>query len=243
MFLMIKWFIILLLSTDCMAKEPLRVVVLDTGLNIEDPRFNSLLCKDTQAIDFTNESINDFDGHGTHVAGIIKENAKNSKYCFTIIKYFSNNKVRTKRALTNALMWIHWVKPALVNFSSGGPNWNDDEFRLIKTTPETKFIVAVGNDGNNLDDECNYYPACYPLKNIYKVGSLNKNGKKTSTTNFGKTVKYWEIGENVKSTLPNGEEGYMSGTSMAAAVKTGKMIYDETRVSCTFNSNSSNCEE
>lgn len=240
---MIKWFILLLLSNAALAKEPLRVVILDTGLDIEDVRFNKLLCKDYQGLDFTNEGLEDVEDHGTHVTGIIKKYAKDSNYCLTIIKYYAKGSKTTRKALIQALTWIHWIKPAYVNFSSGGRDWYDEEFKLIKETPETKFIVAVGNDTTNLDKVCDYYPACYPLKNIYRVGSLNRDGTKARSSNFGSIVNFWQIGEHVLSTVPNDREDYMSGTSMATAVQTGKMIYEETHNSYAFNPKSKSCEE
>jgi hypothetical protein len=40
-------------------------------------------------------------------------------------------------------------------------------------------------------------------------------------------VTDWEEGAHIKSTLPNGIEGYMTGTSMACAIETGKTIYEK----------------
>jgi subtilisin family serine protease len=205
-----------------------RVVIIDTGLDVEDPRFKDILCKDVQALDFTGEGVVDKIGHGTHVAGIIKEYAKDSNYCLTIIKYYTEEN-SGKQNLSNvieALKWVHLTKPKIVNFSGGGETWDNDEYEYIKNTPETTFILAAGNKRHNLDEDCDYYPACNRLKNIIRVGSLQEDGKRAYTSNFGKIVTAWEIGTNVKSTLPDGRTGFKSGTSQATAKITGKFIYE-----------------
>lgn len=233
----------MLLSTSCLAKD--RVVILDTGLNLEDTRFKSLLCEDVPGVDFTGEGIEDVHGHGTHVTGIIKQFAKDSAYCITIIKYYkrTTTEAEQRKTLFSAYKTISSLKPTWVNFSGGGPSWNDDEYTVIKNNPKTIFIVAVGNDNVNLDEKCNYYPACYKLPNIIRVGSLAKTGAVSDSTNFGTIVDTYEIGENVLSTLPDGRTGYMSGTSMSTATKTGKIIYEKSHPSCPFNSNSPGCDK
>jgi subtilisin family serine protease len=219
-----KWFLLLTLITSICygdsTNSPKRLIILDTGLNLEDPRFSKLLCEDYPGFDVTETTIVDTNGHGTHVAGTIKQYAKDANYCITIIKYYldSNSGEQNLENVIKALTWINYVKPAFVNFSAGGPVRNDKEYELIKSTPETKYIVAAGNYNENLDKECNYYPACYKLNNIYRVGSLNASGTVSSSSNYGTFINFWQIGENVKSTLPNDQEGYMSGTSMAAAI-------------------------
>ena len=49
---------------------PLRVAVIDTGLDLSDKRFSSRLCKEGHE-DFTHTTIEDKSGHGTHVVGLI----------------------------------------------------------------------------------------------------------------------------------------------------------------------------
>lgn len=221
---MMKWIILLLLSTSCLAETRDRVIILDTGLNLEDPRFKTLLCEDFPGVDFSGEGIKDINGHGTHVAGIIKQFAKDSKYCFTIIKYYIEGRPGKEnlKAIISSMKLINYLKPAFVNWSGGGETWNDEEFYYIKNTPNTKFIVAVGNNSVNLDEKCNYYPACYKLPNIIRVGSLRENGKIADSSNFGKFVDAWEIGVNVWSTLPNDSNGFMSGTSLSYCNKDWK---------------------
>lgn len=202
-------------STPSIAK----VAIVDTGLDLMDKRFTSLLCG---AKDFTGEGIVDKIGHGTHVAGLIKQYAENSSYCLIILKYYSL-RGENGLAFTTALQEAINMGASIINISGGGDNPAMLEYQIIKNNPNVIFVSAAGNDNKNLDKEV-YYPASYNLFNILVVGSLNRNGFKASSSNYGSIVKKWEIGEDVVSAAPGGFQGVMSGTSVATAIATGKLI-------------------
>ena len=108
--------------------------------------------------------------------------------------------------------------------SGGGNNYLEQEENIIKQNPKIIFNVAAGNDGKDID-EVPYYPATFKYKNVIAIGNLNKDGKtRNESSNYGSDVKTWEIGTNVLSTLPNGKEGKLTGTSMSAAIHAGKLI-------------------
>lgn len=208
------------------AKERVRVVVIDTGLDVNDVRFKDKICGYR---DLTGEGIEDKHGHGTHIAGLIKQYAKDANYCLYIIKFYSEraeNFSNTNR-MAEAIRDAASSGAKIVNISGGGGSFSEVEYLAIKTHPKVTFIVAAGNDGHNLDNTNHkYYPASYELKNIISVGALGTNGTKLPISNYGKIITTWEIGENVLSTLPNGENGVFSGTSMATAIHTGKVIHE-----------------
>lgn len=217
---MIKYFILLFLSTFSLAASPIKVVVLDTGLDLEDPRFKFHLCKEGHK-DFTGEGIKDDVGHGTHVAGIIQETAGKSNYCLIIVKYSG---IVEHRVFNDALAYVYKIRPDIVNISGGGEGYTWIEKELFWFS-NFIYVVAAGNSGTNLDKKCIYYPACYGFGNIQVVGNLLEDGKtKNSSSNYGSVVQYWEIGTNVESTLPFGRKGKFTGTSMAAPKRTGKLI-------------------
>ena len=202
----------------------IKIAIVDTGLDLKDPRFKDVLCSEGHK-DFTGEGIQDTVGHGTHVAGLTKEYAKSSNYCFTIYKFYSikNSSLdRYVQALKTALESDNH----LINSSAGGTTSDITEKAVIARHPKKTIIASAGNDNINLDKNCTYYPVCYGLSNVLSVGSYIAPGIKSPTSNYGEIVPmYWEIGENVLSTLPNNKTGRMSGTSMAAAIYTGKLIY------------------
>jgi subtilisin family serine protease len=212
--------------------EPTRVVVLDTGLDLNDRRFSKNLCPSGHK-DFSGEGIEDIHGHGTHVVGLIQEFARNASYCLVIVKYYSaasDSDGFNAVAMKHALRYIQTLNVKYVNLSGGGPSRSSVEEDMIREMKNTTFVVAAGNNNGNIDvRETAFYPAAYNLGNIVPVGGLTLMGKKTKTSNYGPSVRAWELGDNVLSTLPNGKLGRMTGTSMSAAIHTGKLLYGQNR--------------
>lgn len=215
--------LMLLLATNGWCRTV--VAIVDTGLDLSDPRFSNALCPNGHK-DFTDAGIKDTNGHGTHIAGLIKSYAKKSDYCMLIYKYYEPNK-------NNVLAQLNSFKEAIknganiINFSGGGSGYLKEEYEIIKSHPEVLFIVAAGNEGKNLSNhEYTYYPASYNLSNMIIVSSYSLSKERDVSSNYGSFVS-WEVGVNQLSTLPDGKTGYMSGTSQATAIKTGKIISEK----------------
>lgn len=213
--------VLLIYATSALTASPLRVVVIDTGLDLKDERFSNVLCP-TGHKDFTKNGINDTEGHGTHITGIIKQFAGNSNYCLIIYKYYdryaypNNNNIRLAKAIKEAMR----IGADIVNISSMGENFINDEYNAIAEHPNTLVIGAAGNYGENKRG----FPGCYELPNARCVGALGHDGNRLKSSNYGIWVDAWQPGEDVYSTLPNNHYGYMSGTSQATATETGLEI-------------------
>ena len=219
--------ILTLLSTSLVHAETLRVAIIDTGLDLNDPRFYGHICKGVHQNFVDSETLDDINNHGTHIAGLIQKYSGTGDYCFLIYKYYSNtlpgsvNLNNEVRAITTAI--ANGAK--IINISAGGPTFDEDESLVIKYNPDVIFVVAAGNEGQNLDipgNEC--YPASYFYGNMEVVGSIGKDGRKSDSSNYSKKVENKEIGVHVLSYLPKGRMGYMSGTSQATAIFTGKLV-------------------
>jgi subtilisin family serine protease len=218
-------FFILLFSFKAFPEQRVKIAIIDTGLDIQDPRFKNLICGYR---DFTNTGIQDNLGHGTHVAGLIKQYAKNKNYCFIVLKYF-NNYTESSNVINNALSKtyesLYEFNPDVVNYSGGGP-FLEAESITVKDLSHTQFFVAAGNENQNIDKEP-YYPAALKYPNITPVGAL-AGFLKAPYSNWGNRV-VWEQGDNILSTVPYPIDSsgylYMSGTSQATAIRTGKYIY------------------
>jgi subtilisin family serine protease len=227
-----------LVTTNCYARCPkkIKVAVLDTGLDLNDPRFNGILCPTGHKSFVPGKNVSDYHGHGTHVSGIIKKFAGNANYCLLIYKYYSesasswDNLHHEIQALNEAIR--NGAK--IVNLSGGGPEFAEDEYLVIKNNPSVTFVVAAGNEHQNLNIPTNsYYPASYGLKNVIVVGNVDRNNRRTDSSNYGSLVQKWEMGDNVKSYLPGNRMGYMTGTSQSTAVFSGKLV-DSLSKTCNY---------
>ena len=104
----------------------LKVAILDTGLDLRDPRFADVLCQGGHK-DFTGEGLYDKIGHGTHVAGIISQMAyDHTKYCLVIVK-ISDTVDGTEENYIKGLEWVVSNKIRLANMSMIGRTPDDDE--------------------------------------------------------------------------------------------------------------------
>jgi subtilisin family serine protease/subtilase family serine protease len=77
------------------------------------------------------------------------------------------------------------------------------------------FVAAAGNSGIS-NELLPTYPASYDLDNIIAVAATTNADKRASFSNYGAiSVDLGAPGVDILSTLPGGNYGFMSGTSMA----------------------------
>ncbi len=221
-----KWILTLLLITQVAVAGDIRVSIIDTGLDLKDPRFSKYLCS-TGHNDYTGNGIQDDHGHGTHVTGLITKYAGDKGYCLVILKYFQTEMVPEKEriaAYTKALYETVLNGSIFANYSGGGPEIIKAEALIIEKYKNITFVVAAGNENSDIATKP-YFPASYPFLNVISVGSLRSDKPtKSKYSNFGVMVDAWEVGDNVLSTCRNKTDCLMSGTSMATAIHMGKMI-------------------
>lgn len=211
-----------LLAKDSFAK-PIRVGILDAGL---DPKYTSQLplCPGLSK-DFTGQGLDtDWMGHGTNVAGLVTKFAGQSdKYCIVMYKviYPGIMLPRYLHAVVSALDDAQKNNIQLLNISlSGRGAYIAERAAIYKSlNAGTSIVVAAGNDSVNLSETCNAYPACYDPRLIV-VGNYSIPGTFHPTTNYKGPTKIYELGCTYSSV-----NGTMCGTSMSAAVVTGKLVH------------------
>ncbi len=223
MFAIASW----VLTTLGSAAEPMRVAVIDTGLDRTDARFQDKLCAQGHYNFVDHEAATyDTDGHGTYIAALISKYAVNTSYCLVIYKFYSDRASSDTNAL-NAMLAIKLaIKDGanIVNMSFGGPEFQEQEYLAIKNAPGVIFVTAAGNAGKELKAPYAFYPASYGLKNIVVVGASNGVGKPLDSSNYGELVKVWEAGVGPLAAFPDGTIGTMVGTSISTAIYTGRLI-------------------
>lgn len=173
-------------------------------------------------------------------------------FCVIIIKYYDPKRPNSDN-LANTIASFKWAidqKVDIINYSGGGTSFSKEEYEVVETALNKgiKFVAAAGNERSDIDKN-KYYPAMYDDR-IIRVGnlvsdkvttkvvtSLHLEGSKlvpkketiierdiASSSNYGKSINTWEIGTKVLSRLPTKSWGYMTGTSQATAIKSGKIV-------------------
>lgn len=180
---------------------------------------------DVHGWDFVTDSpaVMDDHGHGTHIAGIVKNVAP--QVSLMILKYFDaestgpENLIHTIQAIDYA---VH-MGANIINYSGGGIIKSPQEEQALRYAADHQvlLVAAAGNEGLN-SDFFHFYPADYELPNILSVAAIDRQERLLNLSNFGRgTVDVAAPGRNIYSTLPNSRHGYMSGTSQATAFVTG----------------------
>ncbi len=190
-------------------------------------------CHGFNFITNSGKDISDNHGHGTHIAGIIGAEGGNNlgisgvapKVSLMILKYY-DPKIEGIDNLKNTIKAIHYarkMKAHIINYSGGGLDFSQEEHEAVRLARDEGilFVAAAGNERSNSDSRP-YFPANYNLDNIISVTAINPQGNVLSSSNYGeRTVHLGAPGENIYSTLPNGQFGVMTGTSQATAFVSG----------------------
>ncbi|MGE0764543.1 MAG: S8 family peptidase, partial [Bdellovibrionales bacterium] len=177
--------------------------------------------------------LTDNHGHGTHIAGIIGAVGGNGigisgispKVSLMALKYYDpkapgvNNLLNTVKAMQYAVK----MRASIINYSGGGLDPSPEERRAVELAQKQGilFVAAAGNERSNSDVKA-YYPADYDLTNVISVTAIDKRKTVLPTSNYGESsVDIAAPGNDIYSTLPKGQYGYMTGTSQATAFVTG----------------------
>lgn len=181
-------------------------------------------------------SAND-DSHGTHAAGTIAASRDNGVGIAGIVSSCSvkimvlkalggSDGSGTTASIIEAIQYAQANGASICNLSLGS-SFNDRALYQAMAASSMLFVVAAGNDGENIDiSPC--YPASYELDNIISVGNLNYDGTLHYSSNYGaSSVDLAAPGSYILSTTPNNGYSYMTGTSMAAPMVTAAaaMVY------------------
>lgn len=153
--------------------------------------------------------------HGTHVTGIISSTVPEAE--IISIAAFENGQAYTSD-LIKAIEYAKEQGATIVNCSWGSAD-NNQALREAMENSDLLFVCAAGNSRTNVD-ETPVYPASFDIENVISVTSLNEDMGFSYYSNYGNSVDIAMYGRNVRSTLPGGEYGEQSGTSMSAAYVT-----------------------
>lgn len=159
--------------------------------------------------------------HGTHVAGTVGAVGNNGQGVTGVawqarlmpVKFIEGGFGDTADAIA-ALAYADAHGARITQNSWGGSNANQALVDALKASPAL-HICAAGNDGNDSDVKP-LYPAAYPLDNILAVAATDADDQLAKFSNYGiGAVDLAAPGVKIYSSIPGGEYGFKSGTSMA----------------------------
>jgi subtilisin len=215
-----------------------RVWIIDTGVDTDHPDLNvdTVLSK----CFVSNEtSVEDNNGHGTHVAGII--GALNNS--FGVVGVAAGVKIIALKALNNdgegntsqlirALNYVgqNALPGEVVNMSLGTDTISPslDNAVLMLAEKGILFSIAAGNDSKKANLSS---PGRVNHPNVFTVSAIDSLGNFASFSNFGNdVVDLAAPGVRIVSTYSQGRYARLSGTSMAAPHVAGILVVEGTNI-------------
>ncbi len=218
------------------------VAVLDTGVDYTHPDLAGNMWTNVNGhhgYDFYNNDNDPFDdnGHGTHCSGIIAATGNNSTGVVGVAWQASIMAVKCMSAagtnpygfnsdLHSSIEYViarrqDGVNVRVMSISLGTLEISSLVRNSIRSAATNGILVvaASGNSGYDLDDWGGWkyrYPAAYDEENVISVAAMDRNGNMPDWSNHGITlVDISAPGEDILSTIPGGNYGTKSGTSMA----------------------------
>lgn len=218
--------------------------VIDTGIDLDHADLNVDATRGFNA--FTSgrdaNSLDDGNGHGTHVAGTIA--AINNEV--GVIGVAAGATVipvkvldsRGSGSYSGVIAGVDHVgangkSGDVANMSLGGGASQAVDDAVLAASANVLFSLAAGNDGA---DANNSSPARVNGTNIVTISAMDINDNFASWSNWGNPpVDYCAPGVSIKSTWKDGGYNTISGTSMAAPHAAGVLLLGAARTDGTVN--------
>ena len=208
------------------------IAVLDTGCDITHPNLKERIIGGKNfTLEDGGDSDNymDYNGHGTHVSGIISASMMGAGIVgvaplasLIILKVSDKTGEARYSYIIDAIEYAISQKVNIISISLGGSY--DDELlhNTIKKAVQNNILVVCAG-GNELVGETisNIYPADY--NECISVGAGNYNNLDDIAYINMENIDLVAPGVGILSTYLNGEYAVMSGTSMAVPHVTGAL--------------------
>jgi subtilisin family serine protease len=198
------------------AGEGVTAYVIDTGVRVTHKDFEGRATHGFDAID-NDETADDGNGHGTHVAGTIAgaSHGVAKKAKIVAVRVLDDSGSGTTEQVVAGIDWVtkNHQGPSVANMSlGGGADPALDEAVQKAIAAGVTFGVAAGNESSDAGQGS---PS--RVKEAITVASSTKDDKKSDFSNFGSVVDIYAPGSDITSAWNDGDEGTktISGTSMA----------------------------
>jgi hypothetical protein len=208
----------------------LKIGVIDTGIDGSHPALNHDPGRISYGVIGPEKRAPGNDLHGTGVLALLAGDPKSStpglvpraKF-FVADIFFADEKglpVSTTMHLLEALDWMDRMQVQIINLSLSGPSDDLVKTAIAKmsrtravdgvTRPGAIFIAAAGNGGPGAAPS---YPAAYA--EVVAVTAVGKDLRSYRRANQGDYIDIAAPGIDIWTALPDGRQGFQTGTSFA----------------------------
>jgi len=196
-----------------------RVGVADTGIdeNHQEIEGRLVAAKSFVGGRFRGRTVNDRNGHGTHVATTIV--GKTVGYApeaeLVVAKVLSDGGSGGSKGIAAGIDWLVAQGCHIINLSLGSSSDNALIRGAVLKASDAGVLVfaATGNEGANR--------VGFPAAHCVGVGAVNRKFKLAKFSNRGKKVDAVCYGVDVYAGIPGGRYASFSGTSMATPCLAG----------------------
>ncbi|MEU2024054.1 S8 family peptidase [Streptomyces sp. NPDC016469] len=198
------------------AGEGVTAYVIDTGVRTTHEEFGGRASSGFDAVD-NDDSADDGNGHGTHVAGTIAGStygvAKKAK--IVAVRVLDDSGSGTTEQVVAGIDWVteHHQGPSVANMSLGGGADEALDAAVRKAIASgVTFAVAAGNESSDAGEGS---PSRVP--EAITVASSTVDDEQSSFSNYGSVVDLYAPGSDITSSWNDSDTGShtISGTSMA----------------------------
>jgi thermitase len=140
----------------------------------------------------------DFNGHGTHVAATVAAGRNDTEAERAVVGVAPDTKLMALRvcngagacrssAIADAFEYAGDEGAAVVNASLGGPSRSAVMLQAIRAHPDTLYVAAAGNDGDDLES-APQFPCELDAPNMVCVAATGQADELAGFSNFGRTA-------------------------------------------------------
>ncbi|MFE7100259.1 S8 family peptidase [Streptomyces erythrochromogenes] len=197
--------------------EGVTAYVIDTGVRTTHKDFGGRATSGFDAID-NDETADDGNGHGTHVAGTIAgaSHGVAKKAKIVAVRVLDDNGSGTTEQVVAGIDWVtqNHSGPSVANMSLGG-GVDEALDAAVKRAIDAgvSFAVAAGNESSDAGQGS---PSRVP--EALTVASSTEDDQQSDFSNFGSVVDLYAPGSEITSAWNDSDTGVktISGTSMAS---------------------------
>lgn len=207
--------------------EAVTVAVIDSGIDEGHPDLVERIVPGGYNFIYHNDNINDINGHGTAVAGIIAAQTNNKLGIAGVANNLNVKILVLKTAYYDGSSYLSDVIEAIdyaiekevdiINLSMGDDKFSNIENAAIQRAIKAGIVViaAAGNESSS----AYLYPASY--ENVISVGAVSNTNMVSYFSNHNDAVDVVAPGEGIYTCKPNSLYEYLDGTSFSAPFVSG----------------------